>query len=243
LLILTLSTLLSAQFSGRQPNTVSLDIGISVLRLLLPVFVILTSQELLTYEFDRRYFLNSFSYPHARHSLLLGRFATVTILTIGLLILLSTSLALIIWIVGNSYPQATPVALGIPYVITIAFIGADLVLLSAVATLLAVIASTPSFVLVGTLGFMIVARSFGAIIELLTHNAAVVGNVETYRSSIGLISYLVPDLGALDVRKITLYGRMEFLPSDWPWLLLSCLAYTTCVLALAVMALQRKRFA
>lgn len=243
-LVALLSTaLLSAQFSGRQPATVALDTGLSVLRLLLSLVLVLMTQELLSREFDRRYFLNTLSYPHPRHSLLLGRFAAVAILTLGLLLLLAVALALLVWLIGQGYAQATPVALGSQYLVTIAFIGVDLLLLTAVASLLAVVASTPSFVLLGTFGFMLVARSFGAIVELLTRNTAVVTDAENYRSGIGLLGYLLPDLGALDVRMIALYGRMELLPADWPWLLLSCLVYTVGLLAMAVWALQRKHFA
>lgn len=90
---------------------------------------------------------------------------------------------------------------------------------------------------------MLVARSFAAIVELLTRSTFVVGDAESYRTSVGLLGYLLPDLGALDVRMVALYGTMDFLPADWPWLLLSSLAYIVALLALAVWALQRKRFA
>ena len=243
LLALTIAVFLSAQFSGRQPATVALDIGLSLLRLLLPLILVLTTQELLSREFDRRYILNTLSYPNPRRNLLLGRFAAVVALTLGLLVLLAAALALLVWLIGQNYAQATPVALGPQYLVTIAFIAVDLQLLAAVASLLAVVASTPSFVLIGTFGFMLVARSFGAIVELLTRNTAVVTDAENYRSGIGLLGYLLPDLGALDVRMIALYGRMELLPADWPWLLLSCLVYTVGLMGLAVWALQRKRFA
>jgi ABC-type transport system involved in multi-copper enzyme maturation permease subunit len=243
LLLVVFVALLAAEFSGRQPATVAMDIGLSVIRLLLPLLLILMAQELLSREFDRRYFLNTLSYPHPRHSFLLGRFIAVVLLTLGLLILLSAALALLVWLVGQGYAQSTPVALGVPYLFTIAFVGLDLLLLTAVATLLTVVASTPSFVLIGTIGFMLVARSFGAIVELLTRNAMVVSDTESYRSGVGLLSYLLPDLGALDVRMVTLYGRMELLPADWPWLVLSSLTYTVGLLAAAIWALDRKRFA
>src|SRR5690606_14296686 len=242
LFTLTLTTLLSAQFSGRQPATVMLDIGLSVIRLLLPLTLVLMTQELLSREFERRYFLNTLSYPHPRQSLLLGRFITVALLTLGLLLVLAIALALLTWLIEQGYAQATPVALGFHYFVTIAFIGLDLLLLTAVATLLAVVASTPSFVLIGTFGFMLVARSFGAIVELLIRSSFVVSDAESYRSGIGLLGYLLPDLGALDVRMITLYGKMELLPVDWPWLVLSSLTYTAGLLALAVWALNRKGF-
>ncbi|WAN11828.1 ABC transporter permease subunit [Stutzerimonas balearica] len=243
LLILILATFLAAQFSGRQPATVALDIGLSVIRLLLPLVLVLMAQELISREFDRRYFLNTLSYPHPRHRLLLGRFAAAASLTLGLLLLLAIVLVLLVWLIGQGYAQATPVALDHHYLVTIAFIGLDLLVLTAIATLLAVVASTPSFVLIGTFGFMLMARSFGAIVELLTRNTGVVGDAESYRSGVGLLGYLLPDLGALDVRMVALYGKLELLPADWPWLVLSSLIYTVGLLALAVWALNRKRFA
>lgn len=241
--IVLISAGLSSQFSGRQPATVAADVGFSATRILLPFVLILITQELLSREFDRRYFLNTLSYPYPRHALLLGRFTAVVILTLGLLWLIAGALALLIWVIGQSYAQATPVSLDHHYLITIAFIGLDLLLLTAVATVLAVIASTPSFVLIGTLGFMLVARSFGTIVELLTRNTGVVSDADNYRFGLSLLSYLLPDLGALDVRMVALYGKLEFLPADLPWLVLSSLIYTVALLALAVWALQRKRFA
>ncbi len=243
LLVLAIAAFLSAQFSGRQPATVALDIGLTVIRLLLPIVLVSMTQELLSGEFDRRYFLNTLSYPHPRHGLLLGRFIAVAILSLVLLLLLAAALALLAWVIGQGYAQSTPVALGIHYLITIAFIGLDLLLLTAVATMLAVVASTPSFVLIGTFGFMLVARSFSAIVELLTLNAGVVSDADGYRSRIGILSYLLPDLGALDVRMVALYGKLELLPADWPWLVLSSVTYMVGLLSLAVWSLNRKRFA
>jgi len=243
LLVMAVTAYLASQFSGRQPATVALDIGLSAIRLLMPLVLALMTQELLSREFDRRYFLNTLSYPHPRYILLLGRFIAVSVLTLGLLLVLAGTLALLVWLISKGYAQGTPVALDQRYLLTIVFLGLDLLVLTAVATLLVVAASTPSFVLIGTLGFTLVARSFGTIFELLTINTGVVSDSDSYRSGIGLLGYLLPDLGALDVRMIALYGKLEFLPADWPWLVLSGLMYMVVLLALAVWTLQRKRFA
>lgn len=238
-----LAALLAAQFSGRQPASVALDVGLSVMRLALPLVIVLVVQELISREFERRYYLNSLSFPSNRARFLLSRFGSAIVLCLAVLLVWSVALALTVWMLSQGYEQATPVALAGHYVVTVLFIGLDMLLLMALATLLAVTASTQSFVLIGTYGFMLVARSFTAIIELLTRNSDVVGDAEQYRAGIGLLGYLLPDLGALDVRMITLYGRMEFLPQDWPWLTLSILGYAIGLLALAVWALNRKRFA
>lgn len=242
-LTVALSTLLSAYFGGRQPATVALDVGVSAIRLLVPLLIVLLVQELLSREFDKRYYLNSLTYPRRRSSLLLGRFAAVLALVLGVLMALGLVQVLLVGFIDGVYPQATRVAMGQAYLVVMAFMALDLVVLAALATLLAVVASTPSFVLVGTFGFMLVARSYGAIIDLLSRDAGLVGNAEGYRASLGMLGYLLPDLGALDLRMLALYGQPQFLPIDWPWVLLSNLAYAFALLALAVWALQRKRFA
>lgn len=243
LLVVTLAMFLSAYFGGRQSVTVALDVGFSTIRLLLPLMTVLLVQELLSREFDKRYYLTSLTYPNARSSLLLGRFAAVLAVLLGLLLVLGLLQIMLVDVIGGFYPQATPVAMDQPYLITMAFMALDLLVLAALATLLAVVASTPSFVLIGTFGFMLVARSYGAIVELLSSNVGVVANAEGYRASLGVLGYLLPDLGALDLRMLALYGKPEFLPTDWPWLVISSLGYALALLSLAVWALQRKRFA
>lgn len=242
LLVVALATLLSSYFGGRQPATVALDVGFSTTRLLVPLLIVLLVQELLSREFDKRYYLSSLAYPRGRSSLLLGRFAAVLVLVLGVLLALALLQVGLVGFIGDDYDQATPVALGLPYLVSVAFLALDLLVLTALATLLAVVASAPSFVLIGTFGFMLVARSYGAIIDLLSRGGGGVGSGEGYRASLGILGYLLPDLGALDLRMLALYGKPEFLPSDWPWLLLSSFGYVIALLAVAVWALQRKRF-
>ncbi|MDH0701777.1 hypothetical protein N5D41_09755 [Pseudomonas toyotomiensis] len=234
---------MSSEFSGRQPATIALDVGLSVMRLILPLVMVLVVQELLSREFDRRYFLSSLAYPRARQGLLLGRFASIILLMLGVLIVMAAALGLLVAWISEDYAQATSISLGWPYIATVALIGLDLLVLTALATFLAMVASTPSFVLIGTFGFMLMARSFAAIVELLTRETWVVEGAESYRAGVGILGYLLPDLGALDIRMVALYGRMEFLPSDLSVLVVSCLAYAFAFLWLAVWVLQRKRFA
>lgn len=243
IIILCLAVWMAGQFSGRQPATVALDVGLSLIRIMLPVLGVLMLQELVSREFERRYFLVSLTCPRPRQEFLLGRLVALVGLLGLLLVVLASVLAAFVASLAKGYAQATPVALGWPYWITIAFILLDLFVVLALGILLAVAASTPSFVLIGALGFMLIARSFSAIIDLLLHDHGLVGSAEAYSNSLGLLGYLLPDLGALDVRMIALYGRMEFLPADWPWLVLSSLVYASAFLALAVWVFNRKRFA
>lgn len=242
LFILAVTVILSAQFSGRQSPTVALDVGLSVVRLLLPLAVVLMVQEILSKEFDRRYFLNSLAYPCSRDGFFLTRFFVVVFLGQCFLLVMAVVLAFLVMFLEANVVQATPVNLGSGYVVVIMFISLDFFVLCAVAGFLAVVASTSNFVLIGVFGFMLVARSFASIIELLARNTYLVSDAESYRARVGVLGYLLPDLGALDVRGVALYGRWEFLPADWPWLMTSNMSYAVCLVALAMWALNRKRF-
>jgi len=233
---------MAAYFSGRQPSVVALDVGISIVRIFFPFILVLLVQELFFKEFERRYFLGSLSYPGERVAVLLGRFFSAFVLIFAGLFGVAFLLGVMVWGVGEIYGVVSPVDLWGGYAVTVLFIAVDFLLLTALAVFLSTIASVSGFILIGTLGFMVVARSFAPVLELLMHDASVVANAENYRAGVGVLGYLLPDLSALDVRMVALYGRFEFLPGDWLIMVLSILAYTSSLLALAIFSLNRKRF-
>lgn len=243
LIAVLLASALAAEFGGRQPATVALDVGLSTLRLVLPLFLVFLVQDLFSREFERKFYQVSLSYPVSRRDWLIGRFLALMGVSLALLFLIAIALAIQVTIIGQGYAQPTPVALGVPYWITIAFIGLDLLVLTCLACFLAVVAVTPSFVLIGTLGFMLIARSYSTVLALLSSDVNVVEHSEAYRANLGLLGYLLPDLGALDVRMITLYGHMEFLPADWPALAASALLYALGFIGLSLWLFNRKQFA
>lgn len=242
LAVSSLAAIMAGEFSGRQPATVALDVGLSVVRLVLPLVLVFLVQELFSRDFERRYFLSSLTYPVSRVNWFLGRFLVLTGLIMLLLVTAAGLLGVVVYAVSSLYEQATPVDLGLPYVVVLAFLALDIFVLAALAGFLSVVASTSSFVLIGTLGFMLVARSYAAIISLLMLDESLVVDAESYRLSISWLSYFLPDLGALDVRMVALYGRLDLLPSDWFLLSLSGLSYASAFLGLAVWAFQGKRF-
>jgi ABC-type transport system involved in multi-copper enzyme maturation permease subunit len=243
--LLVVAVLLAAQFSARQPATVSLDVGISVIRLALPLLAILLVQELFSREFERKLYLNSFTYPRQRSYWLLGRVVTIAFLCISLLLITGTTLALLVSIIAGDYQQTSPITLGLPYLITLGFIAIDLMTVIAIATLIAISTTTPSFVLIGAIGFLLIARSYTPIIELLRNNPYVVdqfADPRLYQDSLSLLAFIMPDLGRLDVRMITLYDKMVFMPQDWPMLIGATLAYIAALLGMAVWVLNKREF-
>ncbi len=239
------SVLLVFQFSARQPATVALDVGISVIRFVLPLLAILMVQELFSREFERRLYLCSLTYPRSRVAWLIGRFVVTVTIVVALLLILGLILGLLVYYISQTYEQAMPVSLGLPYITTLLFLAIDLLVVVAMAILLAVAARTPSFVLIGTIGFVLIARSYTPIIELLRSSPYVVSNFadpRLYQDSLGLLAFLIPDLGRLDVRMIALYNQMSFLPSGWHLLLVATIAYVVALLALSTWILNKREF-
>lgn len=243
LITVLLSGFLAAKFGGRQPATLALDVGLSTLRLILPLFIIIQVQELFSKEFERKFYLLTLSYPISRLQWLSGRFLALLVVSVGLLLLATTLLAAETAIIAQGYAQPTPVSLSLPLVLTTLFNGIDLLVLLSLACFLAITATTPSFVLIGTLGFMLIARSYSTVLALLASDLVLVDNTETYRTGLGVLGYLLPDLGALDVRMIALYDTLDFLPADWPILVTSALFYAVGFLTLTVWHFRRKQFA
>ncbi len=245
LITLLVTVMLAGQFSARQPATVALDVGLSVLRFALPLLVILLTQELFIHEFERKLYLHSFTYPRARVWWLLGRVTAIVLMSIGLMLIMGLTLAGLTLLIGSAYEQTTPISLGLPYLSTLFFISIDLLVVIAIASLLAVTATTPSFVLIGTIGFVLIARSYTPIIELLRNSPSVVSSFadpRIYQDSLGLLAFVLPDLGRLDVRMIALYDKMAFLPSDWLMLVTATLAYVAALLGLSVWVLNKREF-
>lgn len=241
LTVLCLS-LMASQFSGRQPATVAVDVGFSAMRLLLPLLIILLTQELISREFDRRYFLSSLTYPRPRHWFLLGRMTAILLLVFGVMSIMAITLAWVCSLIGLDYEQTTPPNLGSYYWIMMGFFSLDLFVITAFACLIAIVASTPSFVLIGTLGFMLISRSYSNVVALLERNQTLVEDSEHYQQSLAVLNYIFPDLAALDIRIITLYNRLELLPIDWPATLASTLAYGFALTIIAIFLLYKKRF-
>lgn len=233
--------MLAAQFSGRQPATVGLDVGISFIRIYMTFLIAMLTQELLSKEFDRRYFLYSLSYPISRDSMLFTRMLSVYLLSVFVLLLSVVILAILVGLVAQGYEQSRPVSLSWPYIITASFLALDLAIISAFSVLLAVVSKTPGFVLVGTIGFAVLARSYSSVIGLLGGDRLVVENQEAYQYTLGILGFVLPDLGALDVRQTSLYDDLSMLPSNIFSALAGSTIYFVIVMVLAMWIFKKRR--
>lgn len=237
--------LLAAGFSARQPATAALDVGISIFRLGIPLLIIFAIQELISREFERRTYLTTFAYPRGRNWWFISRvFATFLIISMVVAVG-GWILAEIAGAIGDGYKQGTPPNLGLPYIITLSLLVLDLMVVLAIASVLSVIASSSFLIILGTIGFTLIARSYMPIVALLQDSGYLVENIanpEKYQNSLNLLSFLIPDLDALDVRMITLYGQMSFLPDNL-WLhIAQPIVYCVLLLSIAIWKLNRREF-
>lgn len=244
-LFLLASVFLAAEFSARQPATVALDVGLSVIRLGLPLLLIFSLQELVSREFERRLYLTSLAYPRARSQWLLSRLLTTFLLVVSLIAIMGGGLAITVQWIASGYQQGNPPDLGLPYLITLSLLSLDMLVILAIAALLSVMASSSFFVVLGTIGFTLIARSYMPIVQLLQDSGYLVetiANPQIYQGSLSLLTFLLPDLGSLDVRMITLYGKMSFLPENIWFLIATASTFSIAIIALAVWRLNKREF-
>lgn len=240
---ISLTSLLAAQFGGRQPSTMALDTGISVIRLALPLFVILLAQELFTKEFERKFYLISLTYPKQRHTFYLGRLFAIILLSLATLGIGGLVLLTISSVVDSQFAQHTPISLGFEYWLTLSLIAIDTIVIASIAALIATCASTPSFVLLGTLGFTLISRSYSTVISLLQTESELVFHSESYQYALRLINFLTPDLGSLDTRSATLYANLQLLPQHLELTAIHAITYASAATAIGVWVLNRKQLA
>lgn len=234
---------LAGQFSPRQPATVALDVGLSFIRFVVPLLGLLQIQELLVREVDRRLILVSLTYPRSRSIFLVARYAAVSVVTWVMTVFLCLILAGVVTSLAVGHAQDTKVALGWPYLLTGGLLWLDVVVVLAFGTALATVATTPHLVFLAGIGFMIIARSASSIVHLLqSERELAIKGAELYEQGLSWVRWLIPDLAALDVRPITLYGKMELLESSLSALVVMSLAYIAVLLVLACQRFRTRRF-
>ncbi|WP_127556380.1 ABC transporter permease subunit [Saccharospirillum alexandrii] len=243
LVSIALITVLSAQFSGRQPATVSLDVGLSAIKIMIPILFALFCQELIVKESERKSFLQSLAYPHDRIKFFINRWLAGLLTVLAFYFSAALLLLIIVYFISLGYSQATPVSLDGKYWVVVAFGAIDILAISTIATLLAVVAQSPGFVLVGTIGLTIVGRSYSTVLQLLSGDNLVVDDPEQYRSGLGWVTSIIPDLGALDIRQVALYNDWSFLSSGLLNISVTSLVFSVAVLSLATLLFNSRSVA
>jgi len=240
-LLVLVASVLGSGFSGRQPSSVALDVGLTGLRLVLLVVALLWVQDLFARDIERKTVYFMLAYPLTRTHYLLSRFFTVALLALVALVLIGG----LLWLsmqVSRSYVQVTPVAIGHKYLLVLLGIWLDALVVTAFALCIASLSTTPFLPLILGLCFGMAARGLGPTLDYLMRgerssalHSSLFGPVLEY-------AFLwLPDLSRLDWRPIVLYD----LPVGWDMFglaVLSALGYIGLLLALASAIFGRRNF-
>lgn len=232
---------IAGEFSGRQPQTVALDVGLSFVRFVLPSMGILLCGEYVSRDTDRKTLFVSLSYPVSRSAYLLGRFGGICIVLAIVAATLLMLLAVVIPFIGEGYNQARPVALDVRFILVGIFIVIDAWLVTSFALLLSSLASNSLFVLLGGASFLLIGRTLGGISAVLKSTPGLIDHAKGYLGVIEAALYIIPDLAHLDLREAALYSNA--VTPGWPSLLAMPLFYMLTILLLASWRFETREFA
>jgi len=233
---------LAAQFSGRQPATVALDVGISAVRLVTVLMVVFWCQELIAREIERKTVFFALTYPIPRASYLVGKyFGVLALATIAITVLCSLMLVTV-KLSSAGYLQNSPVDLKGGYLLMAAFLLLDAATIAGFTVLIATISTTPLLPLALGIAFAVVARTLGTALSYLHDKQSGAADLaDSLGPIVDFFRWVIPDLGRLDVRAATLYGQ-------WPassaiiWPVLMSLAYCVITLLAATYFFKRREF-
>jgi ABC-type transport system involved in multi-copper enzyme maturation permease subunit len=234
---------LAAEFSGRQPETVALDVGISLIRLFGALLVLFWVTELLGKDLERRTIYFVLAYPSPRSTYILSRFLAVAGLA-GIAVIGLGLFALAAWwlIAHSGYHQANPVYVqGAALPLTFFLIWLDLLAIGAFTLLVATLSTTPMLAFFVGMAFVVSARSLGPILAYLASDQAATELVLSYKPLLNAIHWIIPDLSRLDVRSAVLYD-LWLAAGTTLWTGIHVALYSAIVLALAMFAFQRREF-
>lgn len=234
------SALLAAGFSGRQPLTVALDVGLSGMRIVLLVMALFWVQELFARDIERKTLYFVLAYPMSRAGYLLARYGAAAVLC-GLAVLLTGALLwLAVGVFDGGYTQSRPPALDLRFFLVLWGIWLDLLVVLAFAFLLSSLSTTPFLPLLLGLAFALAARGLGPTFDYL-RNSQLADPLQArwFGPLLDHAHVLLPDLSRVDWRPWVLYD----LPVEGGALLLGsamALAYAVAALGLASLVFGRR---
>lgn len=233
------AAVLASSFSGRQPVTVGVDVGLSGIRFVSLLLALFWVQDLLAKDIERKTLYFMLAYPYSRAQFLMARFFALALLSALPVFVLGGLLLLAVQLMGD-YQQLSPVAQDGRYALALLGVWLDLLVVIAFAVFICTISTTPFLPLLLGLAFALAARGLGPAFDYLRSEG--LADPTQGRVIQGLLEYaylVLPDLSRLDWRSFVLYG----LPVDMAAVSLATLmglAYVGLMLASAVLVFQRR---
>ncbi len=233
---------LAANFSARHPQTLALDVGLSGMRAILIFMALFWVQDLIGRDIERKTVMFALAYPVPRSHYLLGRFFGIAILSAGSVAIMGSLFWLTLHLHPADYQQLTPTDTGLAYWVTLAYLYLSILVIVAFSLLVATLSTTPMLPLLLGIGFAVVASSIGTTLDFLLYSElAEEAQRETLGSFLQAASWVIPDLGRLDIRDWTLYGARPG-ASQLLFPLIMAAGYMAIMLGLAVNRFQSREF-
>lgn len=234
---------LSGAFSLRQPLVVAMDVGLSGLRFLGVLLVLFWMQEAFVRDIERRTITLALAYPVPRAAYVLGRFAGVMVLIMVGVFIWGALLYGVGHLADWGYTQSSRPVFGVAYLIVLAGICLDLLVIGAVVLLLISASTSALLPFLGGGGFALGARCIGPVLDYLTLSADADPILkERFLPMLRGIRWFVPDLNRLDWRDAVLYGT-DVANVDMLSGILVALGGAVVALWLAVKIYQRREIA
>jgi Cu-processing system permease protein len=233
---------LASTLSGRHPQTVALDVGISVTRLISVILVLFWTQELLGREVDRRSVYFALSYPLPRSAYLLGRYWGVVSLVAVAVFAQGIALYGVVLLSGDGYQQAFKVSFNAGLVLVLALIVLDAMVIAAFVFLLTSIATSSLLPFLLGAAYAFAARSLGGVIAFLGDAQGEGADLAPeFTPILKGIGFLIPDLSVLDIRQVVLYDK-SLVISDCLVNVTYVSSYLAILLMMAVFLFSRRDF-
>lgn len=205
---LLLLAFLAGAFSMRQPLVVTLDIGISGIRLLTALLTLFWMQEACMRDIERRTVLLAFSLPTDRITYVIGRYVGVMLLITFATLCWGAALAIADQFAAWGYAQSSRPFWGPHYIALLFGIIVDAWVIGAFVLAVTSAAETPLLPFMVGAAFALSARSIGPVLDYLTYSASVDPALKAnFLNLIDRLRWILPDLSQLDWRNTVLYDQ------------------------------------
>lgn len=239
-LMLIVAAHVASLFSGRHPATVALDVAISGARIVLVLLAVFWVYELIGKELERKTVYFSLAYPVPRYSFWLGRFFGISMMLLASIALLAVAIMLMTHFAGSGYRQVFALHWNFQYVLLWLAVAVDVMSITAFVILVSSIATTPLLPIVTGLVFAFVARSYSTVVAVMSDkNSETADMAANYLPVLKKIGYFLPDLGALDLRQLVLYGE-SLNKAEVGMVLGQTLLYTVILIFLSAVVFSRR---
>lgn len=221
-------------------SKVAVDIGLSITALCSLLIIVFLFINQISRDIERRIVYLFLARPLSRYEYILGKFTGFAVLLLIVVLLLGAGAALSVLSVNILKPAYVPVHFNWPtFWIALLFGYLSSLVLLAIAMLCAVFSSTSFLAVLFTLGIYITGQHIERVIQLLQDDATVVSGKTSFDMLLNVVSWVLPNLAAFDLKLHAAHGLAINL-SSLLWTGLYGVLYIGLILTLTMALFSKK---